>query len=156
MSEARQVAAPAELTEAQTTPGSTEGVQANNEHKQRAADAERRGISRTRNQQLFETRRVTPLIESAEQLTAHDPTEAIQINGENEQHAADRDSGGTRSQPLSEARQVAAPAELAEAPTTPGRPKRSKLKTNTSNLQRMRNVATSAERQANNYPKRGK
>ena len=65
LSEARQVAAPAELTEAPTTPGSTEGIQANNENEQRAADAERRGISRTGNQQLFETRRVTPLIESS-------------------------------------------------------------------------------------------
>ena len=88
LSEASQVAAPAELAEAPTTPGPTEAIQAKDENEQRAADAERRDISRTTSQQLSEARRVTALIESAEQLTAHDPTEAIQINGENEQHAA--------------------------------------------------------------------
>ena len=123
LSEASQVAAPAELAEAPTTLGPTEAIQAKDENEQRAADAERRDdISRTPSQRLSEARQVTALIESAEQPTAHDPTEAIQIKGENEQHAADaerRDSSGTPSQPLSEASQVAAPAELAEAPTTP-------------------------------------
>ena len=123
LSEASQVAAPAELAEAPTTPDLTEAIQAKDENEQRAADAERCGISRTPSQQLSEARQVTALIESAAQLTAHDPTEAIQINDENEQRAADaerRDSSGTPSQPLSEASQVAAPAELAEAPTMPG------------------------------------
>ena len=120
LSEARQVAAPAELAEAPTTPDPTEAIQAKDENEQRAADAERRDISGTPSQPLSEARQVTALTESAEQPTAHDPTEAIQIKDENEQHAAEgRDSSGTRSQPLSEASQVAAPAELAEAPTTP-------------------------------------
>ena len=121
ISEARQVVAPAE--EAPSPHDSTEAIQAKNENEQRAADAERCGISRTPSQQLSEARQVTALIKSAAQLTAHDPTEAIQINGENEQRAADaerRDSSGTPSQPLSEASQVAAPAELAVAPTMPG------------------------------------
>ena len=66
---------------------------------------------------------MTALAELAEAPSAHDPTQAIQIKDENEQRAADaerRDSSGTPSQPLSEASQVAAPAELAEAPTAPG------------------------------------
>ncbi len=123
LSEASRVAAPAELAEAPTAPDLTEAIQAKDENEQRAADAERCGISRTPSQQLSEARQVTALIESAEQLTANDLTEAIQLNDENEQHAADaerRDSSGTPSQQLSEASRVAAPAELAEAPTTPG------------------------------------
>ena len=119
ISEARQVAAPAELAETSTTLDSTEATQAKDENEQRAADAERRDISRTPSQQLSEARQVTPLIEPAERPTAHDAIEAIQIKDENEQHAADRDSSGTRSQLLSEASQAATPAELAEAPTTP-------------------------------------
>ena len=115
-----QVAAPAELAEAPTTLGPTEAIQARDENKQRAAGAEHRDTRRTPSQQLSEARQVTSLLKSAEQLTAYDPIEAIQIKDENEQHAADRDSSETRSQPLSEASQAATSAELVEVPTTLG------------------------------------
>ena len=158
LSEASQAAAPAELAEAPTTPDPTEAIQAKDENEQRAADAERRDISRTPSQQLSEARQVTALIESAEQLTAHDPTEAIQIKDENEQRAADaerRDSSGTPSQPLSEASQVAAPAELAEAPTTPSQGA-SMFKTKMGTVPSKPKAAASVERRARRYPSQAK
>jgi len=122
LSEPSRGAAPAELAEAPATPAPTEAIQAKNGNEQRRADTERRNISRPPNQELSEARPVTAHIESGEQSTAHDPTEAIQINDDHERHAASaegRESNGTPSQSLSGASTVVAPAEFAESPTRP-------------------------------------
>jgi len=161
LSEASQVTTLTESAEQPTTPDPTEATQAKDENEQRAADAERRDISRTLSQQLSEAREVTARIESVEQKTAHDSTEAVQNKDENEQHAADRDSSGTRSQPLSEASQAATPAELAEAPTTPDpseaiqakdeneqRAEDAELHSNDAEKARVANVLKSLERSA--------
>ena len=68
-----------ESAEQPSAPDPTEAIQLKDENEERAADAERRGIGGTPSQPLSEASQVTTLTESAEQPSAPDPTEAIQL-----------------------------------------------------------------------------
>ena len=79
---------------------------------QNAATSAERGATR------FPKRAKWRRLQNSRAPSPPDPTEAIQLKDENEQRAADaerRDISGTPSQPLSEASQVTALTELAEA-----------------------------------------
>ena len=79
----------AESAEQPSAPDPTEVIQLEDENEQRAVDAERRDISETLSQSLSEASQVTTPAESAEQPSAPDPTEVIQLKDENEERAAD-------------------------------------------------------------------
>ena len=84
------MAASADLAAAPSAPDSTEAIQLKDENKQPAADAERRDISGTRGHPISEASQVATFTEAAEQPSAPDPTEVIQLKDENEQRAAMR------------------------------------------------------------------
>ena len=158
LSEARQVTALIESDEQQVPHDAIEAIQIKGENEQRFADAERRGSSGTRSQPLSEASQAAAPAELAEAPTKPDPIEAIEAKDENEQHAADaehRDSSGTPSRPLSEAWRVTALIKLAEQPTAHDPTEAIPIKGENDKDLRLRNVATSAERRANCYPKRG-
>jgi len=102
-----------------SAPAPTEAIQLKDENEQRAADAERRGINGAPSRPLPEASQVTTLTEPAEQPSAPDPSEAIQLKDENEQRSADAEVPGISGQPLSEASQVTTLTGSAEQPSTP-------------------------------------
>ena len=112
LSEASQVTT---LTESAPSADPSEAIQFKDENERRTADAKRRGISGAPSQPLSEASQATTLTEPAEEPSAADPTEDIQLAD-----AEPRGVSGTPSQPLSEASETTTLIDSPEEPSTPG------------------------------------
>ena len=124
LSEASQVTTLTELTGQPSAPDPSQVIQLEDENGERATDAERRGVGGTPNQlQVItltgKTSQAITLTGSAEQPSAPNPIEVIQLKDDNEERAADaerRGVGGTLSQSLSEASEATTVINSPEEP----------------------------------------